>query len=385
LTEILIISPSDFGNDPRVRRHVEVAKEFGTVTTCGYGPSKMLECEHLEIHLDSRFLPRNVVTLALIQLGFHRASARRTQFYRDAKRAIKKNKKNFDCVIANDVHAIQVASDLFPLKRIWVDMHEYAPREGDHDWRWRVLFKRHVKKICEQLGDVGAVSSVGRRICEQYEQDLGRKVSLLRNTSPYFDKKEVLSKIRNDGQKVHLVHVGVAIRARHLENMITAAQRCPEVFLHLYILPTDRSYFEEIEELCRNTDNVLIETPVAVERIIEEISQFDAGVIAIPPTSFNYENGLPNKLFQYIQARLPVISGPLAEIAEIVIDEGIGIVAEDFCEASIVVAYQKFIATGKKSFEAALDSAAIKLSIDAENVVRRELISEIVSLDNVNH
>jgi hypothetical protein len=385
MKEILVVSPSDFGNDPRVRRHVEVAKEFGNVTTCGYGPSQTLACEHLEINLDSRFLPRNVVTLTLMQLGFHRTSARRTQFYRDAKSAVKNSKKLFDCVIANDVHAVQVAYDLFPDKRIWVDMHEYAPREGDHDWRWRILFKRHVKKICKQLGDVGAVSSVGRRICEQYEQDLGRKVSLLRNTSPYFDKKGILRSAQNEMNKVHLVHVGVAIRARHLENMIIAAQRCPDVFLHLYILPTDRYYFEEIEELCQKTINVRIENPVAVERIIEEISQFDAGVIAIPPTSFNYENGLPNKLFQYIQARLPVISGPLAEIAEIVISEGIGIVATDFSESSIAVAYQKFIETGKKSFEAALDSAAIKLSIDAENVVRRELISEIVGSDDVNH
>lgn len=380
MAEILIISPSDLEKDPRVRRHIEVAEEFGRVTTCGYGQKSLNQIRHLEVPPAVRFISRSVITLLMMQFGLHQTAARRSGFYKEAKQAIEALETSFDCVLVNDFHALQVARDLFHPSKIWVDMHEYAPGEGDHDWRWRIALKRHIKNLClRHLNDVRVVSSVGNAICKQYEQDLRRDVTLLINASPFFDKSKTRKRTFVSDYQVHLVHVGVAIRARHLENMILAAQAHPDVFLHLYILPTERQYFEEIFNLCKSITNVCIEEALQVDEIIPQISQFDAGVIAIPPTNFNYENGLPNKLFQYIQARLPIITGPLAEIAEIVACEGIGIVISDFSVAAIASGYEEFKAVDKETFEEPLDRAAEKYSVERQNMIRREIFASMLS------
>jgi hypothetical protein len=380
MVNILVISPSNIEVDPRVRRHVETAQEFGSVTTCGYGIGSIQGCKHLEIKQTTRFLSKSLITLSLIQAGFHQFSARRSQFYKEAKLAIQGSGISFDLVIVNDVHALQVARDIFQAKNIWVDMHEYAPKEGDHDWRWRLAYKRHIKNLCNNhLQDVHAVTSVGTAICQKYESDLNREVILLRNTSSFIDSAKLLQRKSKNDNQIHLVHVGVAIRARHLENMVLAARECPEILLHLFILPTEKSYFEQLQTICNPISNVIIEPPLSVNSIIEHISQYDAGVVTIPPTSFNYENGLPNKLFQYIQARLPIIAGPLQEVAEIVTEEDIGIVTKDFKVESIIAAYRSFISLKNNHFEESLEKAAKKYSVENENVTRRLILSSMVS------
>lgn len=376
--KVLVLSPSEIAKDPRVRRHVEVAKEFGEVTTCGFGNEPLSGCEHLEVAPTSRILSKNLVSLILIQLGFYQTAARRTSFYQNVRERIASTAENFDIVVVNDVHALQIALDIFAENKIWADMHEYAPMEGDHDWRWKVAFKRYVTSQCQRhLVKVRIVTSVGKNICKQYERDLGRDVLLVRNTSKYFERTNRISNGEKADNYKHLVHVGVAIRARELENMVLAAAEVPEVFLHLFILPTENSYYEELVTLCRSIDNVEIESIVPVDQIVPHIAQFDAGVIAIPPTSFNYENGLPNKLFQYIQARLPVITGPLVEIAEIVKSEGIGIVTADFSSDSIVDAFREFVSLDADVFDDALDAAALKYSEEHENEIRRSILSLI--------
>jgi len=383
--KVLVISPSEIAKDPRVRRHVEVAKEFGEVTTCGFGNEPLPGCKHLVVAPTSRILSKNLVSLILIQLGFHQTAARRTSFYQNVREEIASRREDFDVVVVNDVHALQIALDMFPENNIWADMHEYAPMEGDHDWRWKIAFKRHVMSQCRRhLVKVRVVTSVGRNICTQYERDLQRGVLLIRNTSKYYERIERASQDKKVDDYKHLVHVGVAIRARELENMVFAAAEVPQVFLHLFLLPTETSYYEELVTLCSSIDNVEIEETVPVDQIVPHIAQFDAGVIAIPPTSFNYENGLPNKLFQYIQGRLPVITGPLVEIAEIVNGEGIGIVTANFRSESIADTYREFVSLDEGIFDDALDVAALKYSEDNENEIRRSIFSLIAGYDPID-
>ena len=65
------------------------------------------------------------------------------------------------------------------------------------------------------------------------------------------------------------------------------------------------------------------------------INKYDMGVFLLPPINFNYENTLPNKLFDFIQARLGIAIGPTPEMAEIVNHYKIGLVSEHFTAASL--------------------------------------------------
>jgi glycosyltransferase involved in cell wall biosynthesis len=375
MKSILILSPSVISNDPRVARHAEVAVSFGQVTTCGFGDLGLPDCRHLKIPPNARYLSRNIINLILIQFGLHKFAARCTQYYREVKSII--DPMDYDIIIVNDVHALQIAVDLFPSDAIWADMHEYAPLESEHDWRWRVAYRRHVGFLCKSsLSDVRFVTSVGKVICETYQKDLGRPVLLLRNSSEYRTRERW--PLDDSERQKNLVHVGVAIRARQLENMIYAAQACKEVHLTLYILPTDKKYFDEIVKICNEIPNVKIEQPIPLKDIVSKISSFDAGVVTIPPTSFNYANGLPNKLFQYIQARLPIITGPIPEVVAIVKECGIGIVTTDFSPVSIAKGFRDFCNADLMKFALNLENAAIEYSLNKENGIRREILQELL-------
>jgi glycosyltransferase involved in cell wall biosynthesis len=288
-------------------------------------------------------------------------------------------RESFDAVIVNDVHALQVVSDLFPADRIWADMHEYAPLEGEHDWRWRFLYRRHIKFLCQvNLSKPKVVTSVGQAICDRYTHELMRPVLLLRNSSPYSPRLREVPDSLHNAKRLNLVHVGVSIRARKLENMIDAARGRDDIHLTLFLLPTEASYHTQLVEICSQLPNVEIREPIPVSLIVSEISKFDAGIVTIPPTSFNYANGLPNKLFQYLQARLPIVTGPIPEIGRIVEQEGVGVVSEGFDSESIFAAIQKVQQLGVGFFSEQLDRAAIAYSIDQENIIRRETLEKLL-------
>jgi hypothetical protein len=104
--------------------------------------------------------------------------------------------------------------------------------------------------------------------------------------------------------------------------------------------------------------------------------------VTIPPTSFNYANALPNKLFQYIQARLAVITGPIPEVARIVNDYGIGWVTRDFSPEEIRITIESARDSGLAGVEQNLDKAALELSRENENQIRKSIIRKLISIQN---
>ncbi len=370
----LIISPSRICSDPRVLRHITVAKEYGSVATCGYGPPPQGVDQHFEIPSDTRYLSRSIINLAAIQIGLHQFAARRTQFYQQATRMLRGI--DFDVVVGNDVHSIQTVVDSYHPSRIWIDMHEYAPLESEHDWRWRIAYRRHIRYLCKShLPTVNTVTSVGEKICQRYEEDLQRTVLQVRNASEFTER---LNKPIPKSDVIRCVHVGASIRARQLENLITAIGDCPnKVSLDLFLIPTDSRYHKELCELTQKYENVTLNEPVGNEQLIETISHFDVGCVSIPPTSYNYAHCLPNKFFQYVQARLPVISGPIPEVAEIVNNMNIGWIAQGFGSDETKNLLKTINREMIEELKSNLDVAALKLSSEADNEVRRSILEKI--------
>jgi hypothetical protein len=60
------------------------------------------------------------------------------------------------------------------------------------------------------------------------------------------------------------------------------------------------------------------------------LNAFDIGLFLLRPTNFNYRFALPNKLFEFVQARLAIAVGPSPEMAAMVHQYGLGFVSDDF-------------------------------------------------------
>ena len=65
------------------------------------------------------------------------------------------------------------------------------------------------------------------------------------------------------------------------------------------------------------------------------ISQFDIGIFILEPYIFNYQFALPNKFFEFIQARLAIAIGPSPEMSRIVINNELGVISPDFSSESM--------------------------------------------------
>ncbi len=380
MTRILVISPSEVSVDPRVLRHLAVGKEFGSVYTCGYGPKPDLSDGHFPIPSNKRYLPRSLRNLAAIQLHAHESAARNTQFYRACLEMLKH--ETFDLVIANDVHSLQISCDLFPSHQIWADMHEYAPLEAEHDWRWRLAFQAHIRHLCNvHLSNVAVVSSVSKAICNRFSDELKRPVHLIRNSSVY--KQTVPNQSSATDGLVRCVHAGAAIRARRLEDLIMAVADLPStVTLDLLLIPTDSKYFVEIQALTEKVSNVRLVPAVPQADLINVLATYDVGCVAIPPTSFNYANCLPNKFFQYVQARIPILTGPTPEIAQTVREYEIGWVTDGFSAGSNRQALAAIDLGQVKKFRLNLELAAKKLSAEVDDDERRRIFRFLLGNQN---
>jgi len=64
--------------------------------------------------------------------------------------------------------------------------------------------------------------------------------------------------------------------------------------------------------------------------IAKNTNNYDIGLFLLSPDSFSYRMALPNKFFEFIQARLAVAIWPSPEMARLVKEYSCGIVSDDF-------------------------------------------------------
>ena len=131
---------------------------------------------------------------------------------------------------------------------------------------------------------------------------------------------------------IKIVHHGIANKSRKIEKMILAIKKSgPSYKGFFYLDIKDKSLDKKLKKISFNS-NVNILKPIPEEKIISECSNYDLAIVSIYPTNINYKFCLPNKFFQFLQSKLPIISGPTPSISKIIKKYDIGIVAKSFEE-----------------------------------------------------
>ena len=79
-------------------------------------------------------------------------------------------------------------------------------------------------------------------------------------------------------------------------------------------------YIEELKEKAAKfsgADRLHFVPYVAPEEVVPYISTATVGISPLPADVVNYDLALPNKLFDYMQAKLPIISSDCFEVSEL--------------------------------------------------------------------
>ena len=175
-----------------------------------------------------------------------------------------------------------------------------------------------------------------------------------------------------DPAHIRLVHHGLASRSRRLELMIEMMNHLPARFtLDMILIPADKRYLAKLRALCATRPRLRLLPPVPFEELISTTNAYDIGVFLVPPVSFNLRFTLPNKFFEFVQARLMVAVGPSPEMARLVREHDLGVVADDFQPASLAAVLARLSADDIARFKLQSHRAAAELNSDQTNAVVR--------------
>jgi hypothetical protein len=367
---LLILSFSPIASDARVLKQVELFKDDYDVTTCGYGAAPAGAAEHVTVPDEFAIwrYPRLDVVLRRWRRAYWGNPA-----IAHARRALMG--RRFDVVLADDVDAVGLALALDPSRGVHADLHEYSPRQHEEMLRFRLFVRPFIEWMCRRfVARASSWSTVSEGLANEYGRVFGFWPEVVTNAAPYREMEPT---------PVHtprrLVHSGAALRNRHLGTLIDAVMAATSgATLDLYLTPNDVAYLEEIRGLAAASGGrIVLHDPVPYADLTRTLAQYDVGIHVLPPVNFNNRWALPNKIFDYVQARLGVVVGPSPEMAAYVERYGVGAVSDDFTSAALARLIDGLDQQAVEGFKVASHRHARELSSEAQVLIWKRAVEAI--------
>lgn len=375
--QVLLLSFMPIDGDPRVMKQVTRLIRDYDLTTCSPGGSPHPDVAHVELRTDF-VAPRSLPSRAIDVLA--RATERFSRGYFHTPGVIQTahllQGRSFDAVIANDAETVGIASRLFGADRVHADLHEFFPDMGFDGSRLGRRQQRYWTWMTRKLvSKASSSSTVGREIAQLYREH-GVEPSVVTNSTHLRDLHSTPT-----GQTIRLVYSGNAFRDWGLgEIMHAVSDSSADLTLDLYLTHNaaeDRQYHVELAQ--HLGDRIEVREPVPQSRLIETLNNYDVGIFVLPPLSPNSALALPNKFFDYVQARLGIVVGPSVEMARIVREHGLGLVTESFDAPSIKATLDALTPQCVDAFKNAAVQAADELSSEKQVEVWAAAVAAIVA------
>lgn len=376
-TRILLFSLTPSNREPRLLKQIETLRHEYSVTTAGFGPAPVEDVPHVE--LDPSTTPHNVLRIpgvyTLLRL-LHRYEWLSRLFPRNASAYQRLSAQKWDIIVAHDVATVPVAFRLRPRNGVLIDLHEYATRQGEHSARWMRIDGAYARWVLQRFGHRAlAISTVGHGIADEYRREFGLKCDVVVNATPFRDLEPVPTP-----SPIRMVHSGLLAEPRKLEIMIEAVLRSrTPLTLDLYLVGDhDDPYARALKDLVGDDDRVVFRDPVPYRQLVETLGSYDVGLAMIAPTTFNLLWCLPNKFFDYVQARLAIISGPSPEMARIIDEFECGAVCAEFTSDSLVKLFDAIDPKQVDAWKANTSRHAYEMSSEVHTPVWNRMIARIL-------
>ena len=244
-----------------------------------------------------------------------------------------------DLLFSNDLDTALPNFFISKLKRVRMiyDSHEYFTETPELVTRPRVqkVWKRIEGFVVPRLDEMITVCD---SIAELFEKQYNIRCHVVRNIPakamlPAKGDKTELG-LPADKHLLTLQGSGINIQ-RGAEELVEAMQYLDDCFLMIIgggdVLPILKQMSQDLHL----EDRMLFLPRMPYQKMMAYTQLAELGFILDKDTNLNYRFCLPNKLFDFIQAGVPIVASPLVEIGKIVTQYDIGIFIPDHAPTSI--------------------------------------------------
>jgi glycosyltransferase involved in cell wall biosynthesis len=306
---IIVSVINDLATDQRVLRTCSVLKEYGfEVVLFGRELKNSPSVSHLpyKTHRVKLFFTKGPLFYFFYNL--------RLYFFLMGNKA--------DVLFANDLDTLWAnfrASRIRNLPLIY-DSHEIfceVPELQKTPLKKRI-WERLEKRIVPQLK---YCITVNQSIANYFNEKYGTPFSVVRNIPEapqnFIARQKTELGIPTDKKILILQGAGINIQ-RGAEELVQAMQYVSDA--HLFIIGGG-DVFEELKKLIEQLNlsaKITIKDKMPKTELLQYTFNADIGISIDKDTNLNYHFSLPNKIFDYIQAGIPVLASDLPEIKSII-------------------------------------------------------------------
>lgn len=269
--------------------------------------------------------------------------------------------KNFDIIHCNDLNAlpIGVLCKILNKKKIVYDAHEYEINHKPNESKTSIKLKYYLEKFLINLAD--KVITVSESIANEYVKLYNiTKPTVVLNTPNFQDsnRKNIFrEKFHISKHQTIFLYQGNLSNGRGIEFLLgtfnsmwldyveNEIDNCPVIIFLGY------GFFEDqIIDVSKTVKNVFFHPAVSYNEIFDFTSSADFGISMIEDVCLSYRFCLPNKLFEYLMADIPIIVSDLFEMKRFVKNNKVGIIIKNNSIDGIKEAIKNALISDKKDF-----------------------------------
>jgi glycosyltransferase involved in cell wall biosynthesis len=241
-----------------------------------------------------------------------------------------------DILVANDLDTLLPNYLVSRIKRIPLvyDSHEYFTGVPELEGRPKVKkMWKAIEKFC--LPGLKHTITVNQSIADLYDNEYGTAFQIIRNvpevSMPFMDEKQDLRvrlNLPTDKKIVILQGAGINIQ-RGAEEAVEAMKYLKDVVL---LIVGGGDVIDNLKQQVIESglsENVMFVAKQPVLSLRKYTAAADLGITLDKDTNINYRFSLPNKLFDYIQAGIPILASNLPEVRRVIESYQVGRISED--------------------------------------------------------
>jgi glycosyltransferase involved in cell wall biosynthesis len=232
-------------------------------------------------------------------------------------------KSRANIFFAEDIYTLPLVVIFGKLKRskIFYDSRElFGHLAGLKDKKINQKFWQWIERLFIKKADYVIVTGKldEEFIIEKYKL---KNTIVVRNLPRYYKSAihfDIHSNLQIDKSKKIILYQGVILKGRGIELVYNVLKELPE-FVFVIIGDGDsEKHYKELAADIDLIDQVYFLGKLTQEELSKVTSAADVGVALIENLSISYYYALPNKLFEYIMAEVPVLVSNLPQMKEIV-------------------------------------------------------------------